>query len=80
MKSGYILLLAFVCILSTSSCIKKYTCHCDFTYTGAPDLPQGQSSEYSITDTKSTAISSCSANSTTYDRDGIHTVENCYLY
>jgi len=80
MKSGYILLMALVLLTCTTSCIKKYTCHCDFTYTGAPDLPTGQSSEFSITDTKATAKSSCSSNSATYDRDGIHTVENCYLY
>jgi hypothetical protein len=72
--------MAFVLLTGTSSCIKKYTCHCDIKYSGAPGLPSPSVQEYSITDSKDAAKSKCSSNSQTYDNGGIHTDENCYLY
>ena len=67
-------------ILYTSSCTKKYICHCDVKYTGVPGLPDSSSKEFDITDTKSNAKSKCESESKTFDNGGIHTVETCYLY
>jgi hypothetical protein len=50
------------------------------TYSGQPGLPVGQVREYSITDTKKNARNACQANSKTYDKDNIHTVEECDLF
>ncbi len=72
--------LAFIVMTGMSSCVKKYTCHCDISYTGLPGLPDSTSQEYSITDSKANAKSECSAQSATYNNNGIKTVENCYLY
>ncbi len=72
--------LFFAGIIAMSSCTKNYTCHCDIKYSGTPGLPDSTSKEYSITDTKSQAKTKCQNESGTYDNNGIHTVENCYLY
>jgi hypothetical protein len=50
------------------------------TYSGQPGLPVGQVREYSITDTKKNARSTCQASSKTYDDGNIHTVEDCDLF
>ena len=43
-------------------------------------MPDSASQEYDITDKKSSAESKCKAESGTFDNNGIHTVESCYLY
>jgi hypothetical protein len=63
-----------------NSCTKKYICHCDIKYSGAPGLPDSSAQEYDITDTKDGATSKCKAESGTFDNNGIHTTESCYLY
>jgi hypothetical protein len=82
MKFRYFLVpaLVFAGILSMTSCVKKYTCHCDIVYSGQPGLPDSVVQEYDIADTKGTAKSKCEGESGTFDRNGIHTVESCYLY
>ncbi len=72
--------LVFAGLLSVSSCVKSYTCHCDIKYSGYPGLPDSTFKEYDIKDTKSSAKSKCEAESATFDNNGIHTVETCYLY
>jgi len=72
--------LVLAVIILMSSCTKNYTCHCDIKYSGYPGLPDSTSQEYSITDTKSSAKSKCQNQSGTFDNNGIHTVETCYLY
>jgi hypothetical protein len=72
--------LVFAGLCSISSCVKSYTCHCDFKYTGAPGLPDSSYNEYDIKDTKSSAKSKCENQSGTFDNNGIHTVETCELH
>jgi len=69
-----------VLLAGTTSCTRKYTCQCKMTYTGVPGLPEGQTREYPITDTKKNAENTCRAASGTYDNGGIHTVETCDLF
>jgi len=81
-----LLLLVFTAVVSMSSCIKTYTCHCSITYSGIPGLPDSTNQEYQIKDTQSGAKSKCAAASGTYNntpyvgQSGITTTENCYLY
>jgi len=75
-----LLVLVLAVIGSFSSCVKNYTCHCDIIYSGYPGLPDTVTKEYSISDVKSSAKNTCSNNSGTFDNNGVHTVENCYLY
>lgn len=74
-----VMALAFVGTMSMSSCVKSYVCHCDISYSGQPGLPDSNSKEYTVKDTKSNATSKCSANSGTYNNNNITTTENCYL-
>lgn len=80
LRLSLLVALAFVLMTGMSSCIKKYTCHCDISYTGMPGLPDSLHEDYGITDTKANAKSECTKNSMTYNNNGITTVENCYLY
>ncbi len=75
-----ILAIAVAGTILMTSCSKKYTCHCSLVYSGTPGLPDSSSTEYSITNNKSGAQSTCNAQSGTYNNNGITTVENCYLY
>jgi hypothetical protein len=72
--------LFFAGIISMTSCVKNYTCHCDIKYSGIPGLPDSSAKEYSIDDTKSQAKSKCENESGTYNNNFITTVETCYLY
>ena len=82
MKFRPVLLLAFVFlgIMTTSSCVKKYICHCSLAYSGAPGLPDTTYQEYDITDTKDNANSQCKTQSKVYYNNYIYTVETYYLY
>ena len=80
LRPSLLMAMAFVTMVCFSSCYQKYTCHCDITYTGMAGLPDTLKEDYSITDSKASAKNKCSANSGTYDNNGIHTVEACYLY
>jgi hypothetical protein len=79
-RPSLLLALAFAAMVSMSSCIKNYVCHCDITYSGQPGLPSPAPEEYNIKDTKNNAKSKCMANSSTSNNNGITTVANCYLY
>ncbi len=74
------LVMLFFVMIGMSSCVRKYICHCQISYTGSPGLPDTVIKEYDITDTKTNAQSTCRSNSKTFDNNGIHTVENCDLY
>lgn len=50
------------------------------TYSGNPGLPDVTTREYKIKDTKKEADAKCTANSATYQKDGITTVEECKLW
>jgi hypothetical protein len=63
-----------------SSCVKKYTCHCDIKYSGYPGLPDSTVQEYEIKDTEAGAKDKCKSESFTHDENGIHTDENCFLF
>lgn len=76
----FLLALAVTGILSMSSCVKSYTCHCVISYSGTPGLPDTVIKEYTVKDTKSGAKSKCSSESGTYNNNGIMTDEHCYIY
>lgn len=81
MRSQRLLIfIALAGIVSMSSCIKSYTCHCDIKYTGAPGLPDSTFKEYEVKDLKSGAESKCKDESGLYENNGIKAVETCYLY
>ncbi len=80
LRPSFYLVMSFAAVLAMSSCVKKYTCHCDIKYSGAPGLPDSTVKEYDITDSKTKADDKCKKESGTFDNNGIHTVESCYLY
>lgn len=80
LRFGTILALCFVTMTLMSSCVHDYICQCTVSYSGAPGLPDTTTKEYNISDTKKKAKKTCEDNSTIYDKDGIHTEENCHLY
>jgi len=81
MKFRRTLLLAsaIACLLSYSSCIKRYTCSCIIKYNGAPGLPDSVTRDFEIRDTKSKAESKCSDESGSYNTNNITSVETCEL-
>ena len=80
LRPSILVALAFVSMISMSSCVKKYICQCKISYSGQPGLPDTVVKEYDIKDTKKNAKSKCEANSATYQNNGINTNEDCYLY
>lgn len=79
LRSSLLLVFAVAALWLMNSCTKKYVCHCNIQYTGAPGLPDSSYVEYDITDTKDGATSKCKGESGTFDNNGIHTVESCIL-
>ena len=79
-RPSILLALAFVGMITYSSCVKKYICHCNLVYTGAPGLPDSTTKEFDITNTKSSAKTACEKESGTTVKNGITSVETCYLY
>jgi hypothetical protein len=79
-RSTLLLFVVFATFFAMSSCVKKYTCHCDIKYTGYPGLPDSTVQEYDIKSSKKDAETKCKAESTSYDSSGIHAEETCYLY
>ena len=80
LRLSLMVVATFAILLSMSSCVKNYTCHCDIVYTGYPGLPDSSSQEYQVKDSKSGAKSKCEKESTSYTNNGIKTVETCYIY
>lgn len=72
--------LALAVISSSTSCVKKYICHCEITYSGIPGLPDTAIHEYDISDTKSKAKSKCEAQSYEKEYNYVKTKETCTLY
>ena len=72
--------VAFISIICMSSCSRNFTCRCTFSYSGVPGLPDTTYTEYKIKDTKAHAKSLCEGGTTTTDKNGVHTVENCELF
>ena len=79
-SSIFILIAIFGGLFFLTSCTKEYTCQCKMTYSGNPGLPDVTTREYKIKDTKKEADAKCTANSATYQKDGITTVEECKLW
>ncbi len=75
-----VLMIAIAGILTSSSCTKKYICHCNIKYSGVAGLPDSSTKEFDITDTKSKAKTKCEGESTTKTQNYITTVEKCYLF
>ena len=80
LRQSILMALAVAGIITSSSCVKKYICHCNINYSGVPGLPDSTTKEFDISDTKSKAKSKCEAESGTYNNNSIKTVETCYLY
>lgn len=80
LRPAILIATAFFCMISYSSCVKKYICHCDLSYSGYPGLPDSTYKEFDVTNTKSTAKSTCEKESGTYQNGQVTTVEKCYLY
>lgn len=80
LRSTILLAIAFITMISYSSCVKKYICHCNIKYSGYPGLPDSTTKEFDVTDTKSSAKTTCEKESGTYVNNTVTTVENCYLY
>ncbi|MCW3122519.1 MAG: hypothetical protein JWQ38_2011 [Flavipsychrobacter sp.] len=72
--------MIFATFIAMSSCVKKYTCHCVITYSGAPGLPDSTVEEYDVQAKKTDAETRCKGESGTFDNGSVHTVETCYLY
>lgn len=66
--------------MSLTSCIKEYNCKCEIEYTGAPGMPSGTVTEYTIKDTHANAKTQCESNSKDYSMNGLRTVESCKLF
>lgn len=79
-RPSFLLVMAFAAFIAMSSCVKKYTCHCDIKYTGYPGLPDSAFQEYDITDNKAGAETKCKAESGTYTNGTKTATETCYLY
>lgn len=80
LRTLLLLAIAGITLLTTSSCVREYTCQCQIVYSGQPGLPDTLIREYPVKDTKKKAKSACEANSTTSDNGGIHTQEDCHLF
>ncbi len=79
-RFGLAAALVVAVVMSSSSCVKTYICHCDIAYSAKPGLPDSTSSEFNITDTKGNAETQCRAQTKVYYKNATYTVENCYLY
>ncbi len=79
-RSGLLLFAAFFAVAIMSSCTREYICQCEISYTGKPGLPDTVINSYNIEDTKKNAESLCEQNSSESEKDGIKTVERCYLF
>ena len=79
-RNTLLLILAAGAVLSTSSCLKSYTCQCITTYDGYPGLPDSTITEYKIYNSKAGAESICKDASIDKTENGIKTVEACKLY
>ncbi len=64
LRPGILLALCFTIMVLMSSCVHKYICQCEVSYTGQPGLPDTSIREYDITDTRKKAQTACEANST----------------
>lgn len=72
--------IVLLLIVVASSCRRDYTCQCDISYSGAPGLPDTLTRKYPISDTKKNAQKLCEENSSDTEKDGIRTIEDCYLF
>ena len=82
MKGRFSLVLAsgFFLVVSMSSCVRDYICHCEVKHSGYPGLPDSSYREYPITDKKDAAKSACEARSDSFELNGIKTIETCTLF
>ncbi len=80
LRPTILLAIAFTSMMSYTSCVKKYICHCDIKYSGYPGLPASNSKEFEIQDLKSGAKTTCEKESDSTVNNTITAVETCYLY
>ncbi len=80
LRPTILLAIAFICMMSYTSCVKKYICHCDIKYSGYPGLPTNTSKEFEIQDLKSGAKTTCEKESDSSVTNNIKAIETCYLY
>lgn len=80
LRPTILLAIAFISMMSYTSCVKKYICHCDIKYSGYPGLPDSTTQEFDVTDTKDNAKSTCEKESGNHVNNNVTSVESCYLY
>ena len=80
LRFGTILAICFLLMTTMTSCVHDYICQCKISYSGAPGLPDTLIKEYNVSDVKKKAKKTCEENSTTSEKDGIKSVEDCHLY
>jgi hypothetical protein len=72
--------LSTVLLFGATSCTREYICQCEISYSGQAGLPDTVINQYPVRDTKDGAKSICEGNSSTSEKNGIKTVENCHLF
>ena len=80
LRPGLLIAVLLVMLVAVTSCRRDYVCRCEISYSGQPGLPDTLYRDYHITDTKDIARSLCEANSSETEKEGVKTVETCYLY
>jgi len=80
LKLFTIIAIGAIASLSQSSCTRKYVCHCDIKYNGAPGMPKNVVREYDIQDTKDNAKSACEGETKAFNNNNINSLDSCYLY
>lgn len=76
----FVAVISLFALLTMSSCTRDYTCQCTISYSGVPGLPDTSVNEYTIRDTRNKAKTICEANSASYEKDNVKTVETCKLF
>ena len=80
LRSGLITGLAFIMVVTASSCTKEFICECEITYSGQPGLPDTLINEYKLSNTEKKAKEICEKGSSQTTEEGITTIETCKLY
>jgi hypothetical protein len=80
MRLGSIITACLIMMVLMSSCVREYTCQCQIIYSGQALLPDTTINEYPVTDNVKNARADCQAQSTTTEKDGVKTEENCDLF
>lgn len=79
MSYKFIFFISLIVCFGFTSCVKEYTCRCTMTYTGSPGFDKKEF-DFKLRDSEKGAHDKCEAQSTTYEYNGIKTVEDCKIW